>query len=199
MSGTKSFDPPNAMDRVMRVFWSRGYQAVSIADLETATGLNRSSLYNAFGGKDEIFAAALARYSDMMLARILPALEASTLTEAVTEFLTRFDHALSGRTSPGGCLVFLAIFEGSATDGVAAEALKCHISGVRHAIASRFSAALNAGALAHKSDAVELTALTLAVMAGLASATRLKAPATERRALIAAVSHALAKRDLRSG
>jgi len=62
MARHKDFDPDLALDKAMRLFWRRGYHATSIQDLVEATGINRASLYATFGGKEELFLAAVERY-----------------------------------------------------------------------------------------------------------------------------------------
>jgi AcrR family transcriptional regulator len=57
------------------LFWEHGYQGCTIADLETATGLHRSSLYQAFGTKEALFGEALALYIDSFVAPRLAAME----------------------------------------------------------------------------------------------------------------------------
>lgn len=63
MARTKEFDPGHAVDAAMRTFWKRGYAATSAQDLCDATGLGRSSIYNAFDGKHDLYLRALRRYS----------------------------------------------------------------------------------------------------------------------------------------
>jgi TetR/AcrR family transcriptional regulator, transcriptional repressor for nem operon len=62
MGRTKQFDRHAALDQAMEVFWARGYHATSIQDLVDQLGVNRQSLYDTFGGKDELFRAVLERY-----------------------------------------------------------------------------------------------------------------------------------------
>ena len=62
MAGVRQFDPDEVVDRAMEVFWTRGYESTSIDDLVEATGINRGSLYNAFGDKQGLFLAAIDRY-----------------------------------------------------------------------------------------------------------------------------------------
>lgn len=62
MARQKTFEPDEALDKAMRLFWRRGYHATSIQDLVEATGLNRASLYDTFGGKEDLFLAAVERY-----------------------------------------------------------------------------------------------------------------------------------------
>ena len=62
MARPESFNHEAVLDSVVRVFWRKGYEATSIQDLVEATGLNRSSLYNSFGSKHQLFLAAIDHY-----------------------------------------------------------------------------------------------------------------------------------------
>lgn len=62
MARQKTFTPDEALDKAMRLFWKRGYHATSIQDLVEATGVNRASLYDTFGDKEQLFLAAVERY-----------------------------------------------------------------------------------------------------------------------------------------
>ncbi|MET9526885.1 TetR/AcrR family transcriptional regulator [Streptomyces coeruleorubidus] len=68
MARPRKFDEEWALDAAMRVFWERGYEATSTQDLCDATGLGRSSIYNTFQSKRDLFGRALARYLDTMTA-----------------------------------------------------------------------------------------------------------------------------------
>ncbi|MFH8500298.1 TetR/AcrR family transcriptional regulator [Streptomyces coeruleorubidus] len=68
MARPRMFDEERALDAAMRVFWERGYEATSTQDLCDATGLGRSSIYNTFQSKRDLFGRALARYLDTMTA-----------------------------------------------------------------------------------------------------------------------------------
>ena len=62
MARTKEFDPDVALDAAMELFWSRGYEATSTADLVEHLGIARASLYGTFGSKHELYLAAFDRY-----------------------------------------------------------------------------------------------------------------------------------------
>lgn len=62
MARPRSFDRDTVLDRVRDLFWERGYAATSLTDLEAASGLRRTSLYNAFGNKEDLYATVLERY-----------------------------------------------------------------------------------------------------------------------------------------
>ncbi|WP_309117177.1 TetR/AcrR family transcriptional regulator [Saccharothrix sp.] len=77
MARPKNFDEERALDAAMRAFWVNGYHATSTQDLCEATGLGRSSIYNTFTSKHELFTRALSRYAEAMSARQLQILEDS--------------------------------------------------------------------------------------------------------------------------
>jgi len=62
----RKFDEAETLDRIMQVFWRHGYAATSLDQIAETTGLNRPSLYAAFGGKKEMFLKAIDRFADQM-------------------------------------------------------------------------------------------------------------------------------------
>ena len=61
----RAFDAEAALDRALDVFWSKGYEAASLSDLTEAMGINRPSLYAAFGNKEALFRQVLDRYGEV--------------------------------------------------------------------------------------------------------------------------------------
>ena len=61
----REFEEDEVLDRVLQLFWEKGYEATALADIVEASGLNKSSLYNAFGSKDRLYALALDRYLEL--------------------------------------------------------------------------------------------------------------------------------------
>ncbi|WP_026415584.1 TetR/AcrR family transcriptional regulator [Actinomadura oligospora] len=76
MARPRTFDEDRALDVAMRLFWENGYEATSTRDLCTALGLDRSSVYNAFTSKHELFRRALVRYTGLMTEQQLEVLDA---------------------------------------------------------------------------------------------------------------------------
>ncbi|MFI9006281.1 TetR/AcrR family transcriptional regulator [Actinosynnema sp. NPDC053489] len=66
MPRPREFDEEQALDAAMRAFWVNGYEGTSTDDLCRATGLGRSSIYNTFTSKHELFKRALVRYTELM-------------------------------------------------------------------------------------------------------------------------------------
>ena len=57
MGRPREFDQTQALEDAMQVFWAKGYDATSLCDLLESMGISRSSLYEAFGSKHELFLA----------------------------------------------------------------------------------------------------------------------------------------------
>ena len=75
MARPRLFDEDRALDAAMLAFWEKGYEATSTQELCAATGLGRSSIYNTFTSKHDLFRRALARYIDAMTGVQLDILE----------------------------------------------------------------------------------------------------------------------------
>lgn len=101
MGRHREFDVEKALDAALCVFWRKGYEGASYADLTEATGVERPALYSAFGNKEALFRQALARYDERYLGYVQEALELPTAREVATHILygaadlnTRYpDHA----------------------------------------------------------------------------------------------------------
>lgn len=100
MGRHREFCVDKALDAALCVFWRKGYEGASYADLTAATGVERPALYAAFGNKEALFRKALERYNEQYLRFIPDALQAPTAREAAARILygsvelgTRFpDH-----------------------------------------------------------------------------------------------------------
>src|SRR5580693_7878419 len=99
----RAFNTDKALDRAMKVFWRKGYEGASLPDLTRAMGINRPSLYAAFGNKEALFRKALDRYAAGPASYACKALEAPT-ARGVVERLLR-GAAGSDPHSPRGCLM----------------------------------------------------------------------------------------------
>jgi TetR/AcrR family transcriptional repressor of nem operon len=108
----RAFEPEVALDSAMRRFWSQGFEATSLDDLEAATGLSRSSLYNTFGTKRELFEHALRRYLDTLEANLLDPLENGTEGLVDIElFIDRLGSQLDDPRFVAGCLLTNSLAE----------------------------------------------------------------------------------------
>lgn len=107
MADVKHFDEAEALAAVEQLFWRRGSAATGIQDVVAATGLSRSSLYNAFGGKDELYAAAARRYLEHRSRPMFDQLAADGRgLAAVRTFFDRLLRMrLSGEYAGWGCMM----------------------------------------------------------------------------------------------
>lgn len=100
----RAFDVDAALDRALEVFWRQGYEGTSLSDLTTAMGVNRPSLYAAFGNKEELFVKALDRYTAGPGAYAAQALTAPTAREVVERLIRGAVELTTGPHTPPGCL-----------------------------------------------------------------------------------------------
>ena len=113
------YELPDVIAAAKQVFWDRGYEGTAIGDLESATGLSRSSLYLAFGTKRGLFDAVLAEYVESFIEPRLGPVEARAagLGEAAGFFSGLATH-FRDRRSQRGCLLINSIAEMAGTDPV---------------------------------------------------------------------------------
>jgi AcrR family transcriptional regulator len=100
----RSIDPDRALDAALRVFWEKGYEGATLPDLTHAMGLNRPSLYAAFGNKESLFKKALDRYAAGPACYVKHALEAPTARAVFEQLLAGAINLLTSPRNPGGCL-----------------------------------------------------------------------------------------------
>jgi AcrR family transcriptional regulator len=88
----------------MRMFWRKGYEGTSLADLTRSMGINRPSLYAAFGNKEALFRKVLDRYAAEVGTTFTAALDEPTARGAVERLLREAADALTDPGHPPGCL-----------------------------------------------------------------------------------------------
>ncbi|MFJ3338659.1 TetR/AcrR family transcriptional regulator [Streptomyces sp. NPDC086766] len=164
MPDIKHFAPDTALETVLRLFWRQGFAATAIQDIVTATGLNRSSLYATFGGKQELYRAALVRYLDQ---RSRPAFrrlaEDDRGLPAVAEFFQGLVEArCAGEFARWGCLISNAHAGAETGDPEVRALLDRHHVELRDALQTALVTAHDQGQLAAEIDlrsSAELLAL----------------------------------------
>jgi AcrR family transcriptional regulator len=112
MAGRKlSFDPEIALEKMMRVFWAKGYAGTSVDDLCRAVGVPKPSLYSYFGDKEAILIHALKFYGDRS-PQCHACSQSGSFAERLTSIMlsTRFEGALE-TASPSGCFLVNMIAE----------------------------------------------------------------------------------------
>jgi len=159
----KSYDKDAAIAAARDLFWERGYEATSVADLEERTGLNRSSIYAEFGSKHGLFEAALECYADRVIVVLHDGLrDGAAGLDAVAGLFTRLAELLECHPILGthGCLMVNTIAELAARD----ERIRLAAARYRDRVRSDFSVALSHAVAAGDihADSVEARARLLA-------------------------------------
>ena len=164
----REFDVDEALDRALRVFWRRGYEGATLPDLTKAMGINRPSLYAAFGSKEELFRKALDRYVEGPAAFVREALNEPTARAVAERLLGGAIDLLTDRRNPRGCL----IVQGALACGGSAESVRREVAARRVAgevaLRQRFERARADGDLPAEADSADLARYVVTVMRGMA-------------------------------
>lgn len=166
----RAFDRQTALAQAMRLFWVRGYEATSISDLTEAMGVGPTSLYAAFGSKDELYAEALrlysATYEDLVLGRFR---KASTAREAALAYLRDSAAAVTGSDCdlPRGCMVTLGTV-GSDGHADLRDLLRAARGFAFDLLRARLEDAVSVGELPSSVDVIELARFLQTVQGGMA-------------------------------
>ncbi|MBO0873395.1 MAG: TetR/AcrR family transcriptional regulator [Pseudonocardia sp.] len=195
MPDIKHFDPDAALERAERLFWRQGAATTSIQAVTTATGLNRSSLYATFGGKRELYLAALRRY---LAQRARPAFDALAADgrglPAIREFFAGLvDVRCSGSYAGWGCMIVNAHVGLERDDPEVRALLDEHHRRLRDALRAALEAAGRRGELSEGASA-DTAAEVLALLAyGVNLRSRAGADADTLHATVAAALEPLAR------
>jgi AcrR family transcriptional regulator len=164
----REFDVDKALDRALRVFWRKGYEGTTLADLTKAMGINRPSLYAAFGSKEGLFRKALDRYDEGPAAYVREALNEPTARAVAKRLLGGAIDVMTDRRNPRGCLVVQgALACGEAAESVRRELISRRLAG-EAAIRERFERAASDGDLRVDSHPADLARYVVAVLHGIA-------------------------------
>ena len=172
MAGTKRFEPAVALDRAVRVFWERGFEGASYSELTSATGLNKSSLYNAFGDKQALYIKCLKRFSETVGAPEMAILDRPDFADAIAGCFEAMVRRMNDGTSPRGCLMTMAALELGGTDGAIGMIIRANLQQWATALRARCDRAARDGELPPDTDTEALASLFLAVMRGLPALNR---------------------------
>jgi AcrR family transcriptional regulator len=168
MGRPRSFDIDGALDRALQVFWRKGYEGTSLSDLTKAVGVNRPSLYAAFGDKDALFRKALDRYLHGPAAYTQEALKEPTARAVVERLLRGAADLNTAPHNPGGCLMVQgALACGEVADSIRQELSACRAAG-EAAIRRRLQRAKSEGDLSTDADPADLARYIATVLYGMA-------------------------------
>src|SRR5262249_9397390 len=101
----RAFDIDQALDRALQVFWLKGFEGASLPDLTKAMGINRPSLYAAFGNKEALFRKAIDRYVEGPACHVRNALREPTARAVVEKLLRGNIDLITDSKNPRGCFI----------------------------------------------------------------------------------------------
>jgi AcrR family transcriptional regulator len=164
----REFDAEKALGRALQVFWRKGYAGASLPELTRAMGINRPSLYAAFGNKEALFRKVLDRYAEGPAAYVREALTEPTARAVAERLLGGAVDLLIGTRGPRGCL----LVQGALACGDAAESVRRELAARRAAgeaaIRRRFERARAEGDLPPDTCPADLARYVVTVLRGMA-------------------------------
>ena len=177
----RAFEAETALAQAMDVFWRDGFAGASLDDVSAATGLNRPSLYGAFGDKRALYLKAYGQYRRRMNEMFLPLFQARAPLRAKLRriLIAALDLYLSGEDGPRGCFTVLSAASDAIADpelrGLVAEA----IASADRAFGRLFADARDAGELPAAADPRRLARMASATLHTLSVRARARIPRAE--------------------
>lgn len=168
MGRQREFDVEKALDAALCVFWRKGYEGASYADLTEAVGVERPALYAAFGNKEALFRRVLARYSERYLDYFPAALQLPTARQVAAHILFSSADVNTRYCDHTGCLGINGIVAGSNDAEPVRQALIDFRAASEAQLRERFERAKVEGDLPATAKPDALAAFVLAVSHGMA-------------------------------
>jgi TetR/AcrR family transcriptional regulator, copper-responsive repressor len=174
----RAYDPDAALSRALGSFWTAGYSGTSLDDLSAATGMNRPSLYGAFGDKRDLYLKALAHYWEASRVAMDEALARDVPLRAALQRL--YDKALSiyfsGKEGPRGCFAIGTAATEAVQDAKIRVSLADGFRMIDQAFEARIRFARDQGELKRSADPAALAMLASATLHTLAIRSRAGTP-----------------------
>jgi TetR/AcrR family transcriptional repressor of nem operon len=168
MARSKEFDPEAVLDAALDLFWERGYEATSVADLVEHLGIARASIYGTYGSKHELYLKAMDRYRDRVTPDNLRLLSRpGAALPAVRELVERFAAQAVGDAERRGCFVVNTAVELGDRDQGAARRVEASWNSLETGLASALMRAQAQGELSADRNPVAIARFLLVVLQGL--------------------------------
>ncbi len=176
----------------MNLFWARGFEHTSMQDLLGAMDLSKSSLYQAFGGKQQLFRRCVGLYADRFVAQLRQGLAAAPSGRGFIEaFLYSVLDDVDGDQPPRGCLVMNTASEFAQNEPEIARDVMQSIDRFRGVLQAAVERAQREGSIAPGRDARTLAHYLVSSMSGLKTQAKAGADADTLKGIISVVLRAL--------
>jgi len=164
----REFDADHVLERAMQAFWAKGYKATSLDDLCAATGLSRSSLYAAFGGKRALLHRSLERYEEQGAARISAALaRPGPVRDAIAAFVNELIERIAEGPGRRGCFIGNCAAELARGDKVTAARVRRSLNRIEGLFRAALLRARARGELPRTADVDALARFLVSAIQGL--------------------------------
>jgi AcrR family transcriptional regulator len=183
----RAYEPEVALARALDVFWKEGFAATSLDDLSAATGMNRPSLYGAFGDKRELYIKSYQSYRDRARQRMGEAFAADLPMRDLLEriYSIALDMYLSGKDGPRGCFTVMTAASEAVSDPAIRELVLTGLIETDRFFGRIFKRAQERGELAASANPQTLALLASATLHTIAVRARAQVPRAELDAIVA--------------
>ena len=164
----KKFEPEVALEQAMQVFWARGYEAASLAELLKNMGISRKSMYDTFGNKQSLFLKALEHYAQTRLRDIKEQLLSSGSPLGNIEQLLQDMQVTHGTSGSTGCLIGTCTADFNTSDVEIAPILRSYFNRLENIYYEAISQAQAVGELNPEVDPRDLARMLLCTTQGMA-------------------------------
>jgi TetR/AcrR family transcriptional regulator, transcriptional repressor for nem operon len=192
----KEFDPEACLEQVMRLFWQKGYQGTSMADLVQHSGVQRYGLYETFGGKQELFQKSLDLYLGTIITQRFVLFERKKpepSLAAIKQFFGQFIALLDHPSSSFGCLIINTAVEVEPHDAAVVSIVQHYFDRLRRGFNRALKSAKQNGEISASIDIAQVTEFLVGSVLGLTTYARSPVPRTDVQAyirgILAAVEH----------
>ena len=182
----RAYQPDVALARALDVFWKEGFSGTSLDDLSAATGMNRPSLYGAFGDKRELYIKSYESYRERARQRMGEAFAADLPVREMLEkiYAIALDMYLSGKDGPRGCFTVMTATSEAVFDPAIRELVITGLVETDRFFARIFKRARERGELAAAADPEVLAHLASATLHTIAVRARAQVPRAELESIV---------------
>ena len=164
----RCFDPEEALDRSLLLFWEKGFQNTSLDEISEAVGVKKPSLYAAFGDKEMLFLKVLRRYSGKFCEAIQALDRYDDIHEAINAFIELGIAGGCSKGHPRGCLLASAFADSTLLPPNLAKEIKALVNQADQAVAERLKKAVRDGQLPADFDFIGTAKFLTTLMHGVA-------------------------------
>ena len=189
----KKFEPEVALEKAMQVFWARGYEAASLAELLDNMSISRKSMYDTFGNKQSLFLKALEHYAQTRLRQIREQLLSSGSPLNNIERLLEGMQVTHGTSGSTGCLLGTCTADFNTDDVEIAPILRSYFNRLENIYYEAISKAQAAGELNPKVNPRDLARMLLCTTQGMALVGRVLDSGTIPQSVVSMTLEALKK------